>query len=390
MKKKIIQVLCHTLNQEDNLQYHVLGNWAGRQARLINKYSNQYVNEVWYAIKNTNKKKVFIENGITYKLFPATSLNGLLESWYGIIHAPSLLKELEQENPHQTIINFQGERGSLIHAIMSAFPQFYYSLQYHGYGQPSWLDWTERILITPIEKKNFPLVRHFFIHIKRRIEYLTNQIGIPQNKMSFQSFGVDYDLFKPHNKNKTRDVLKLPQDAYILLYVGRMTQSKGVDKLIDAYKILKKRHPQLYLLLIGASKEDPLYKQARAHADYIIETISNDTLPFFYTSADAYCFFGNKKTIEYAGIGTAPSEALACNVNVISTNLIHLPKHIIPRAGIVPKNFEHFVECIEYLITNPKKQFNARKLVAPYISNEIKTKHMLTIYEHFFQMNTDK
>ena len=382
MKITVIQILCHTLVNDENLTYHVNGNWATRQARSLLKYSKHINCEVWYGVRGITEVQTFKKEGITFKLFPAKTVWGLLESFYGIISCPDLIHELQNYDKKNTIVNFQGERGSLIHTIIRKYPDYIFSIQYHGYGQPHWLDWFEKLVLTSLEKKTFPLVSHFFIHIKRRYAYLTQSVGIPKEKISFQNYGVDYERFIPGNKKEARKKLGIPQNKFIMMYVGLMTPTKGVDKVIEAYRLLKPRYPQLYLLLIGAQKADPLLKLAKSTADKLLNIVKNEELPLYYQAADVYVFFGNRKTIEYAGTGTAPVEALVCNTNVISTNLVHYPNELMDKTGFIPKNFDDFVSKIEYCINNPNFKFNARELVKQYSSDQNKANNILKIYDN--------
>ncbi len=384
MTKKIIHILCHTLNNDDTLNYHTFGNFASRSARNIIKRTNRYSCEVWIAVNSLNKNATYRREGVVYRLFPATTLNKLLESFFGIISSPEMLKSLGKLDPSNTLISFQGERSLLIHSIIRSYPYFYYTLQYHGYGQPRWLDWLENLLLVPLERKTFPYISHFFVHIQPRIKYLRNKIGISSTKITFQNVGVDFDRFKPYDSKTARTQLGLPQNAYIMLYVGGLVKTKGVDKILKAHRILKRSHTNIYLLLIGGQKGDPLYDSAKNTADQVVETIKNTDMPLYYNACDVYCFFGNMKTIQYAGIGTAPTEALASNSNVISTNLVHIPGYKTKRIGFVPKNFEDFVSKLDFLIRHPKFRFNARETIAPYTSNDHMTKNLFKVYDKLF------
>lgn len=387
MKKKIIHICCHSFENDETRDYHVFGNWTARLARNILEYSDQYENEAWYAIHNLDKKTVFTKGKISYKLFPAKILHPALNSFFSVVKCPSLTEQLQLENPQNTIVHFQGERGTLLHEILSKFPEFKITIQYHGYGQPPWLEWVEKLLIRPFEKKNFPNVSHFFVHIKKRLGYLKNELHIKSEKISYQNVGIDFNLFKPRNKKEIRNKLNLPLDKFILLYVGHMLSSKGVDKIIKAYKMLKKKYSSLYLLFVGAKKSDPLYYEAVNTADKVVGVLNNKLLPYYYNAADLYCFFGDAKTVNYAGPGTASMEALASNINVVSTNLIHFPDTIVNKIGVIPKNFEDFVSKIEFFIRNPYYKSNSRRLVEKYTAYSYQTTHLLKVYD---QLLTEK
>jgi len=384
MARKIVQILCHTLNNDETLNYHIYGNWSARTARKILTYTDRYACEVWYAVNNLPKSKTILKDRIVYRLYPSSTLSKMLESFYGVISSPELLAEVGKLDPENTIVLFQGERGSIMHEIIRKYPSMHYAIQYHGYGQPPWLAWVERLFITPIERKTFPFVSYFFVHIRGRIQHLTKDIHISKKKIGFQNVGVDFDNFKPRSKREARKKLGLDVNKFIMLYVGKLVTTKGAHKIVRAYKSLKKRYPQLFLVLIGASKSDPLYKQARRHADLLLETIQNEDLPLYYNAADVYCFLGDAKTTLYAGIGTAPTEALASNLNVISTNLIHLPTKVSKRSGYVPKNYTDFLDRLEFLIQNPKYSYKARRLVEPFTASSYMTKNLIRTFDKFF------
>lgn len=381
---KIINILCHTLNNDNTLAYHVKGNWSARQAQNIIKYSSKYQCEVWYAVRNLKKSQAFQDDGITYKLFPAKTLSVRLESFYGIISCPLLFNALDNENPNTTGIHFQGERGSLLYILLKNYSYFNITLQYHGYGQPQYLEWVEKLAVIPKEIKYFPRIKHFFVHIKKRIENLQNSVHINKSAISFQNNGAEFERFKPADRNLSRTKLQIPKNAFVVLYVGAMTKSKGVDKIIAAVNILKQKYPNTYLLLVGATKSDPLHYKALESADRLVYLVDNKSLPDYYNASNVYCFYGDTKTREYAGVGTAPTEALACNINVISTNLIHLPDTIVRASGFVPSSFNDFIKKIEFLILHPKFVFKSRKIVYPYTSYQHTTKNILAVYDKLF------
>jgi glycosyltransferase involved in cell wall biosynthesis len=86
---------------------------------------------------------------------------------------------------------------------------------------------------------------------------------------SGSSNGVDIDRFAPSPERlrqaaTLRQELKIPQNAPVVGFVGRLTRDKGIGELIDAYIFLRHRHPDLYLLLVGEFEEgDPVPIQVR-------------------------------------------------------------------------------------------------------------------------------
>ena len=381
MRKKIIQILGHTLNNDEKLYYHVYGNWAARQAKSNLLAAPQYDNEVWYAVRNLPEEKKLEKDKIIYRLFPAKTLWTLLESYHGISSSPQLFRALEKENDTSTIIHIQGERGSFLQKILAEHNNFKIVVQMHGYGQAEWLDWLERLWITPQENKNFRHIAHIFVPTRTRRDYLLHVLKMDPKVISFQYTGVDFGRFKPQDKTQARKQLNLPENAYVMIYVGAMVKTKGVDKIIAAYKKLKEKYDRLYLVLIGANKTDILYEQVKTAADRMVGVVDNAEVPLYYNAADVYCFYGSPKTRRYAGLGVAPSEAMACNLNVISTNLIHFPPELVDKIGYVPKSFADFQNKIEWFINNPDFRYNPRDIVEPLTSSVYTTKNMISVYD---------
>lgn len=380
MKKKIIHFLCHTLLNDNERDHHVFQTFGSRLAQNINKYTNDYKCEVWFTITGLHEKLIIEKKGIIYKLYPAKTLSKTLESYFAVVDCPSLFEDLKKENPKKTIIHFQGERGNILHTLLSRYSQYKLVLQYHGYGQPVYLDWVERIFITPLEKKNFIKIQHFFVPIKSRVDYLVNAVGIKREKISFENSPIDYSQFKLMDQKKTRQKLEIPCNKFVMLYVGPMTSSKGVDKILKAYEILKQKYPQLYLLFVGVRESDPLYRKAVKVADKLVGRIDHKLLNAYYNVSDVFCFYGNEKTIRFAGPGIALTEALACNVKVISTNLIHFPDEILPQLGLIPKSFNEFLSMLEDVINKRKIQIKTRNIIRPYVSTEHVIRNVLKVY----------
>jgi lipopolysaccharide/colanic/teichoic acid biosynthesis glycosyltransferase len=56
-----------------------------------------------------------------------------------------------------------------------------------------------------------------------------------------------------------RQELEIPPEAPVIGFVGRLTKDKGISELVDAYLELRRRIPELRLLLVGEMEEgDPL------------------------------------------------------------------------------------------------------------------------------------
>ncbi len=93
--------------------------------------------------------------------------------------------------------------------------------------------------------------------------------GIPAGKIGVMRNGVDLALFgdpAPRDEALARD-LGLAQGAPVIGYIGSFYDYEGIDDLIAAMPLLRKRHPQARLLVVGAGEMDAAWRARAAALD---------------------------------------------------------------------------------------------------------------------------
>lgn len=111
-----------------------------------------------------------------------------------------------------------------------------------------------------------------------------------------------------------------------LMYVGRPQPHKNLRRLVDSFVILKKKHPDLQLVLVG--KNDELYE---SHLKYIKDKnikditltgfVSESQLRWLYENCAAYVFPSLSE-----GFGLPSLEAMIHGAPVVSSNATCLPE----------------------------------------------------------------
>ena len=139
-------------------------------------------------------------------------------------------------------------------------------------------------------------------------------------------------LFEPFSPpNTTRSPKEHPASARLLVAMGRLTQQKGFDLLLQAFARLAYRHPEWTLTILGEgelrteleSLRNSLGLSERVHLPGVVKNPYEILL-----QADIFVM-----SSRFEGFGNVLIEAMACGVPVISTDCPSGPNEII-RDGV--------------------------------------------------------
>lgn len=110
--------------------------------------------------------------------------------------------------------------------------------------------WFYRKFITP------KIVKNKLVTIRIQDDnYLERCLGIPINQCPFISIGSDTMLFHPNSevKKKFRKENQIAEDDFIVVYTGKLIESKGAKLLANAFlkKFQNNKHRNVVLLVVG-------------------------------------------------------------------------------------------------------------------------------------------
>jgi glycosyltransferase involved in cell wall biosynthesis len=142
-------------------------------------------------------------------------------------------------------------------------------------------------------------------------------------KVSLINNAVDTTRFVPAESKPghLRKALQISEEAFLLLFVGRLEEVKRVDQIIEAVGLLRIESPAIHLWVIGdgSCRADLQAQVTKAHlAPHVsfLGNLSNHDLPEYYNAADALVLAS-----EMEGVPMAILEALACGTPVIAPRL---------------------------------------------------------------------
>lgn len=153
--------------------------------------------------------------------------------------------------------------------------------------------------------------------------------GFPADRLSTLTCGVDDEFFRPGTDPQCRRRLRRAagrdDDGPVVLFIGTLTERKGVHILVDAFRRVLPRHPTAVLALMGPASrsEDPTLDEAfverlrgtgsepdlDGHVAFLGRITSSAEKRSILQASDVLALFA-----ESEGFGIVVLEAMACGV----------------------------------------------------------------------------
>ena len=200
--------------------------------------------------------------------------------------------------------------------------------------------------------------------------------GFRDDQVVVVPHGVDlntFSLISQEEKKKIRNKYKIKYDDFVLTNISAMTVNKGVEVLIAAYGMLKKKHKNLKLILKDQSNlyewkvDFPMKKvfesefnqkhkifNDKMYKDIIVisENLDFDQLRDIYSITDCYV-----SPYKAEGFNLTPLEAAACGTQIVVTD-----------GGSTD---DYFDDCMGFKIESKEKNLNNNIFLSPKIDSLI-------------------
>ena len=177
------------------------------------------------------------------------------------------------------------------------------------------------------------------------------EIGVPYDKISINSFGIDFEAFRPKKQSDmVRRELGISPSDKVIIYVGRLAHIKGIAYLLEAAKHLCKSMENLKFLIVG---DGPLRSRLEKmkNKQIIFAGWRNDVADLLNIS-DIFVLPSLSE-----GLPVSLLEAYTLSKPVIATTVGAVPDLVINnKTGLLiePRNREKIEKAISYLLKNPE------------------------------------
>lgn len=241
-----------------------------------------------------------------------------------------------------------------------------------------------------------------FIHISQPIGESCRRTSFPARKLCYIPQGVNTQRFRPvpaAEKLQMRSHLGLPLDKKVVTFVGAIIHRKGVDILVDAWKIVQKRCPDAELILVGPcdfGAEDANKSSLNAFVDGLRQQISQCALSVrmvgasrgvesFLQASDVFVLPSRKE-----GFGNVIIEAMACGVPPVVTYMDGVALETVTpgKTGLIVNSCEELADALIGLLSDDDRRNtlgeNARNdVLGRFELNHIADKYM-AVYDELW------
>ncbi len=231
-----------------------------------------------------------------------------------------------------------------------------YTVPAYFYVHSDWKTFTKQVLGFNKENQNrfIRLIRAFykefdgvFVLNSDHLKWLTNKKMALDKSAVFQTAHWPGNHFKPMKSSKTR-LFGFDEKSPVVLFAGRLSQEKGVMDLPGIYLAIKKKIPNIRMVVAGSGPAEKALKKIMPDATYL-GWMDPSALPEIYSSADILLLPSSFDTFSCVVV-----EAMSCGLPVIAFNSKG-PKDIIGNGvnGYLVSDKEAMIERVLEYLNNP-------------------------------------
>lgn len=168
--------------------------------------------------------------------------------------------------------------------------------------------------------------------------------------MSGSICGVDSVRFSPDSeaRNEVRNSLAIPKDDVLALFIGRLTEDKGIIDLTQAFGGIAAKQPNLRLMIVGPDEDGISQKLEKLLADYRdrFHIVPYTDKPEKYmAAADIFCLPSYRE-----GFGSVVIEAAAVGLPALASKIYGLTDAV--EGGVTgflhePRSVEQLMKLLE-------------------------------------------
>lgn len=281
-----------------------------------------------------------------------------ISPWCDVLALLSLLQYFRDKR--FDIVHSVSPKAGLLAMLAGWFARVPYRI--HTFTGQVWVTRTgwRRLLLKSADRLLAGLASHALVDSPSQRDFLVTERVVDSTKAEVIGIGgicgVDTDRFKPDPtaRQAIRAALDIPEDAQVLLFLGRQNRDKGILDLARAFVEIGQRFPQAYWLLVGPD-EERLARGIEQVCESMLERIRRvdftNEPERYMVAADIFCLPSYRE-----GFGMVIVEAAAAGLPVIASRIYGITDAVVEgETGLLhsPGDVVAIVDALATLLENP-------------------------------------
>ena len=180
------------------------------------------------------------------------------------------------------------------------------------------------------------------------------QEGVREEKIRRISNAVDTGYFRPGKSDLAlREKLGIPKNAFVILYVGRLAELKGIVSLLSAFEMLAAKDDLAHLVLVGKDEwgvADWAKGKGLEGQVHLAGFVPYTEMPTYYRSSSVLVLPSLPTKGNQEQFGYVLAEAMACGVPAVGSRCGAIPEVIGDESRIfTPGDPESLLEALRPL-----------------------------------------
>jgi glycosyltransferase involved in cell wall biosynthesis len=327
-------------------------------------------------------QKLEIKEGKGYTIYPLKIFFSGKNHFHFYTGISGIIKKLKPDivhidEEHYSIVTFQAMR--LTKKVDAKALFFTWQNIYKDYPFP----------FSYIERYNFKEA-HIAIAGNEEAKNVLRKKGFNKEIAVIPQFGIDPDMFQRIDSSELKNKLGFTNSKFIIGYMGRLVEEKGILCLIEAVSRLKY---DFSLLIIGSGPLKPrisnnIKRLGIENRVKLLEQIPSLDVPSYLNCFDCLVLPSLTKPNWKEQFGRVLVEAMACEIPVIGSNSGEIP-NIIEGTGLIFQEGDviDLVKKLEVLITDRElKESIAKKGRSKVLANYTQKKIAEDTYKVYKKM----
>jgi glycosyltransferase involved in cell wall biosynthesis len=240
-----------------------------------------------------------------------------------------------------------------------------------------------------------------WVALTREMRQEIGTLGVPADRVTIipNSAALPVETtYDPGVRERYRASLGVPY-SQVAVFSGRLSQEKGLDTLLHAWKLLRPRHPDAHLLLLG---EGGLFRNAEAEIRSLCERLELEDVVHFLghvRNVDEYLLAADLFVLptRTEGMSNALVEAMAAGTAIVTTDIPanqDLMEHGVNGLLVRPDDAVGLAAAISRLLADPplagRLARSAREKAERELSLETMTCRYMDLYRKLLRRSVSR